>query len=445
MKGKHLTASDRIEIECGLKQGKSFTEISSVVDKTISTIRNEIILHREIKYPTTFNGQINTCAHFKDDSCTITSLCNIDSCNKNCKSCRKHLCNSICKYYEEYICERLKQKPYCCNGCPSSQFCHNIKMVYTAKTADLEYHNKLENSRKGHRISEKDVEYINKNVKPRIKNGQSFSNIKMSDKNISVSIATLYNYTNDGVFDFKNIDLPKKIQYKARKNTKDKESTLESKQNEITLLKSSRDYIHFIQHTEKHPNQTIVEMDTVIGRRNGGKVLLTLIFRKSNLMIAFLLNDKKAKTVNKKLDYLKNKIKPNMFIKLFKIILTDNGVEFSMIEEIETIETKKKIHLFFCDPGKSNQKGKIEKNHVEIRKILPKGTSFDNLTQADINKMMSHINSYKRKKLGNISPYQAFVNEYGKQTTDSIMNLLNYKLIKDEDIILKPKLLSKNK
>ncbi len=48
-----------------------------------------------------------------------------------------------------------------------------------------------------------------------------------------------------------------------------------------------------------------------------------------------------------------------------------------------------------------------------IRKILPKGKSFDNLTQDDINKIMSHINSYKRKKLNNCSPLQLFNLLYG--------------------------------
>lgn len=32
-----------------------------------------------------------------------------------------------------------------------------------------------------------------------------------------------------------------------------------------------------------------------------------------------------------------------------------------------------------------------------IRRILSKGKTFDNLTQEDGNKIMSHINSYKRK------------------------------------------------
>lgn len=48
-----------------------------------------------------------------------------------------------------------------------------------------------------------------------------------------------------------------------------------------------------------------------------------------------------------------------------------------------------------------------------IRRILPKGKTFDNLTQEDVNKIMSHINSYKRKKLNNCSTLQLFNLLYG--------------------------------
>ena len=46
----------------------------------------------------------------------------------------------------------------------------------------------------------------------------------------------------------------------------------------------------------------------------------------------------------------------------------------------------------------------MEKNHEYIRKICPKGTSFDGYTQYDIDRMMSHINSAKRE-LGGLTPY----------------------------------------
>lgn len=53
--------------------------------------------------------------------------------------------------------------------------------------------------------------------------------------------------------------------------------------------------------------------------------------------------------------------------------------------------------MFYCEPDRPDQKGSCEVNHEMTRRILPKGTSFDNLKQEDINKMMFHVNSYKRK------------------------------------------------
>ena len=42
MKHKHLTLSDRIEIELGITQGFSFRKIASIIEKDPSTISKEI-------------------------------------------------------------------------------------------------------------------------------------------------------------------------------------------------------------------------------------------------------------------------------------------------------------------------------------------------------------------------------------------------------------------
>jgi len=47
----------------------------------------------------------------------------------------------------------------------------------------------------------------------------------------------------------------------------------------------------------------------------------------------------------------------------------------------------------------------IEKNHEFIRYVLPKGSSFQVLTQDDVNLMINHINSLGRKSLNWASPY----------------------------------------
>ena len=62
--------------------------------------------------------------------------------------------------------------------------------------------------------------------------------------------------------------------------------------------------------------------------------------------------------------------------------------------------------LFYCDPRQSQQKGACEKNHVEIRKLLPKGAGarFDRLTAADCALLMSQVNSEPRGALGFLTP-----------------------------------------
>ena len=294
-----------------------------------------------------------------------------------------------------------------------------------------------------HRLTEEEIDYANTEIKRRIKNGQSLDAIVKTDDNIKKCTSSYYNYTNDGIFEFRNIDLVKKVSYKKRDKDKKEKDIPDEEKNKIQKLKVNRNYDCFVIFINKHKDYKITEMDTVIGKTTDKKVVLTLLFRKSNFMIAILLDNKTASKVNKELNLLKKKLTTELFILLFRIMLTDNGVEFTMIEEIETLEDDNQINLFFCDPGKSNQKGKIEKNHVELRKILPKGTTFNNLTQKDINLVMSHVNSYPRRLLNYKSPYEALIEEIGKEKADFIMNVLGYKVIDSKDIILSPKLLKK--
>jgi len=72
-----------------------------------------------------------------------------------------------------------------------------------------------------------------------------------------------------------------------------------------------------------------------------------------------------------------------------------------------------------------------------IRRILQKGTSFDDLTQEKVNLMMNHTNSYKRKKLCNLTPYEIFGTFHGIE----ILEKLGAVLTSPNDITLLPELL----
>ena len=149
-------------------------------------------------------------------------------------------------------------------------------------------------------------------------------------------------------------------------------------------------------------------MDTVIGRP-GGKVLLTFNVSFCNFLFALLLDNKTALEVATKFAALKERVMDGgvAFHQLFPVILTDNGSEFSYVEELER-DIDGKSHLYFCDPSRPDQKGRFEKNHTVLRAILPKGTSFDQLTQKDVNLVISHVNSLKREEFQGKSAYDVF-------------------------------------
>jgi len=157
-------------------------------------------------------------------------------------------------------------------------------------------------------------------------------------------------------------------------------------------------------------------------------------------MLAYLLPNRTSKSVVSVFDQLEKTLSTFGFRNTFPLILTDRGGEFSDPERIETnVENVIRTSIYYCDPMASWQKAGIEKNHEYIRYILPKGSSFDNLTQRDINLMMNHINSTARASLNGRTPF-----ELASLLLDpATVNAFGMRLIPPDDIVLKPSLLKK--
>ncbi|HZJ89433.1 MAG TPA: IS30 family transposase, partial [Bacilli bacterium] len=108
--------------------------------------------------------------------------------------------------------------------------------------------------------------------------------------------------------------------------------------------------------------------------------------------------------------------------------------------DTETGEVKELTKTFYADPYPSHQRAKIESNHRLIRRFIPKGKSFENLTQEMLDLMFSHINSLIRENQGNKTAYELALNFFGQDFLD----LLNIKYIKPENVVLKPDLFLNN-
>ena len=381
---KHLTEENRSDIEFYINKGFSFSKIATIIEKDRTTVAKEIKKHRVKKIPGNNSKSIprNFCIH-KD-------LCSKQNCTPN-KKC-----------YCENICSKLFKPPYVCNHCERRQFCKNIKYYYFSNTAHKQYLSTLSESRQGINISEAEISLIDKEISPLLKdNKQPINHIYSYKQDIlPFSKVTFYSYINKNVFTFRNIDLPRKVIYKPRKS-KDEPKIKTNKKCRI-----NRTYLDYNEYLVSHPDANIVQMDTVEGVI-GGKVFLTLLFVKTNLMLIYLMDNKTTECVKKIFDYLKSTIGIENYKKYFEVILTDNGSEFSNPNDIEIDYNTGEIisKLFYCNPNSSWQKGDIEKNHEFIRYVLPKGISFDHLTQEDTNLLMNHINNTYRVSLDGKSPY----------------------------------------
>ncbi len=145
---KHLTLSQRIEIEKGLLTGDSFTAISKNIEKDPSTISKEIRRHSKVKERKNHGFAPIPCSNRK--GCKIKYLCE-DSCEMLCTKCKKKdmKCIYVCPNYIPRICVKLSKPPYVCNGCAKRTNCLLEMKIYSAKYADDCYRERLVSSREG--------------------------------------------------------------------------------------------------------------------------------------------------------------------------------------------------------------------------------------------------------------------------------------------------------
>ena len=382
-KHKHLTLSDRNDIQLGLERGETFKAIGRLILKDPTTVSKEVKRNRQV---------------------------------------RESTCHNL-------PCPLLDKAPFVCNGCPKRrQNCGYKKIFYLAKQAQKQYEQTLVESREGTPLNSKTFWDMDKVISDGVKKGQHIYHI-LKTHNLDVSSSTVYRHIRKGYLSIAPIDLARAVKFKERRKSKLPSIPKEAKK--------GRSYEDFQNYLSLNQLNSWLEMDTVLGRM-GGKVLLTFNLSFCNFIFARLLDNKTALEVTKHLYDIKNTLHQadKDFFQLFPVILTDNGGEFARVDDIE-MDVRGESKLFFCDPNRSDQKGRIEKNHTLIRDILPKGTSFDNLTQEDINLVCSHVNSVKRAALNGKSAYELFAFTYGEE----IPKLLGISKIPAEDICQSSKLL----
>lgn len=209
----------------------------------------------------------------------------------------------------------------------------------------------------------------------------------------TVCTKTLYSYIDKCFMETRNIDLLLKVRRKVRKkvNRANKRILGESIENRPAEISTRETFGHW-------------EIDTVIGRQTQGQSLLTLLERKTRAFLIRPLQEHTEECVGKALAALQNDFGPE-FTEVFKSFTADNGSEFSdLSEQLDRYGSK----AYFCHPYSSWEKGSNEKHNSLIRRFLPKGTSFADLSPETIARIENWCNNLPRKILGYLTPLQAF-------------------------------------
>jgi len=427
---KHLTIEDRIYIQNELDKGTSFKDIARFLCKDPTTISKEVKARRSSDWfhKGTFLNAKNFCT--KRFRCKKTNACNkILLCGVKCASCPT--CNQTCPDFQKECCSKLDRAPYVCNGC-SKKINHCTiahKYTYNARFADRKYRECLKDSRSGIAMTRQELHKKDKIITPLIAQGQSPYQIVANHPELNLSVRSVYNYLDMGLLTARNVDLKRKVKFKPRKVHKSQISD--------RRVFNGRTYADFQQlHLE-----SFVEMDTVHSAVGSSKTLLTFFFTREKLFLAFLMNRNTEGSVRLVLDRLEKRFGTFDFLTLFEYILTDRGAEFGDPDSLETGVTGiQRTNIYYCDPMRSGQKGGIEQAHTMLRMILPKRTTFEFLTQWDVNLITSHINSTPRESLNGRTPYDVALEAFG----EDVLKAFQLRRIDPDKVILTPKLIRYN-
>lgn len=423
-KYKHLTLKDRCLIQSMLTEKYNLSSIANTIGKNPSTVSKEIRAHITVENKGAFNVNYNSCVHrFHCTKSHICTECHSARKYKLCKRCS--MCNAFCDFYEKEVCSKLSKPPYVCNGCGNRGCCTLQKHFYYADLANQKYLEMLSSSRQGFSFSEAELQHLDSIITPLVKQGQSPHHICVTNFDaLMVSESTIYRLIDARAISAMNLDLPRKVKFRQRK--KKKIIKIDKK------CRIGRTYDDFQSFLKQHSAFTITQLDSVEGIK-GGKVLLTIHFACAEFMLAFIRDYNDSKSVSDIFETLYDSLGFINFQRIFQVCLTDNGSEFSNPKAIEfDSKGNRRTFVFYCDPSAPYQKGSAERNHSFIRFFVPKGASFDHLSQEQISLMMDHINSYSRGSLGNKSPYEMFSFIYGQE----ILDLLECHLIPPNQVTL---------
>ena len=202
-----------------------------------------------------------------------------------------------------------------------------------------------------------------------------------------ISTKTFYNWIEDGLVKIKNIDLLLKVRRKPKSLRKERKKKLgKSIDERPATVEAREEFGHW-------------EGDGIVGKGQQGH-LITLVERKFGIGLLFNVGNREQEKIVEVMDSLQVQYGDN-FKELFKSVTLDNGSEFS---DSAGIEKGGRTSAYYAHPYSSFERGTNENWNGIVRRFIPKGSSFDKLTEMDIRRINHYINTLPRKRFGYRTP-----------------------------------------
>jgi len=415
MKNKtRLTIDDRINLQAAIAKGNSLKDICKLLKK------NRTIIYRELTHYYFVKESRQTCSHCSK----------LQYCRDNGIVFPRPL--KTCPDFIPIRCEKNKRFPYVCNGCYMNSRCYNTKRYYDCTKAEAMSLQNRVSTRKRKLLSQDQISTINRIVSPLIKEkGQSIHHVYISNPKLQdiCSERTIRRLIYDRYLDVKAFDLPRYVRFEHRSQY------AVVRENKVANIERmyQRTFTDFTRYTKAHPDLSVVQYDSVIGKIDDKQAILTITFPKERFQFGRIIKKGDPTSVQGVMNWLFVSIGYEKAKEIFAINLADNGVEFSYFHKLE----QHNVRVYFTNPYRSTDKAGCERNHEFIRYIISKGKTLNNLTQDDLNLMFSHINSYVRESNQNKTPYELIIERFGPE----FLRIIGIDRIEPNDVILRPKLL----
>lgn len=436
--GKHLTLENREVIEQGIEDGDSATRIARRLRVAPSTVTREAKAHRTVRAKKLRPNERASLRCAKRASCSRSgSAC--PKCSTkytNCKDCRTRRCVLTCPGFEPKTCPETEKWPYVCpEGCRRRSGCGYPKCSYRASEAQAAYEATLSSARSGVCATEAELEAANGLIVPLIRQGWSFEAIWLErGEKLPFGLRTAYRYQEKGLLGVAAIEMPRKVRRLPKKKAR--------RAGRPRVDRSGREFADFgaLPLAER---ARAVQGDSVEGKEGNSTDILSLHFLACSLQLYLKKEKGSAAAVVAHLDAIEAELgSPEAFEAAIPLLLLDRGVEFddwAGMERSRLVDGAKRCRVFYCDPMESNQKAQCERNHEQLRRVLPKGRSdFDELSAWDVAECCSHVNSYPIARLGGRCAIEASAGAVPK----ALLDFLGVERIPADEVCLRPWLMA---